>query len=447
MLYNLYIVSLGYGPDEIGVVLFVATIGAGIAIFPAGICVDRFSGKSILIWSSVLIGVAGIGQILFRQPLSLLASGFIAGVGAAFQLVINAPFLTTNSTSDERPHLFSANIVLGLVTIVVGKIVGGALPIWFRGIAWLMAPLPSWLALFLANQPSPRAYQLALLFAGIIAAPSFIPLFFMSNDHPRATVRTLDEIMHPRRSRLTVPTADVSAPASQTEVMPNGTRVADESAVGSVNRLLRLRLRQVRKMPLGVIVVNPIFLLTLVQILIGAGAGLFVPYANLFFVQHLGASSALFGLIDGGATTLTALMTLVAPLIAVRIGKVNSIVLTQLASIPLLVALGLTPLLPLVALFYLSRQPLMDMTMGILQVYSMEAAPQRHRGLANSSYQAGFQVANAITASLGGFIIVQFGYPPLFIGAAICYLLAIATLWGRFGRKYDFLKDKNVEAG
>ncbi|MHB8596777.1 MAG: MFS transporter [Ktedonobacteraceae bacterium] len=438
VLYNLYIVSLGYGPDFIGVVLFVATIGAGSAIFPAGICVDRFSGKSILIWSSVLIGVAGIGQILFRQPLSLLASGFIAGVGAAFQLVINAPFLTTNSTLDERPHLFSANIVLGLVTIVVGKIVGGALPIWFRGAAWLMAPLPPWLALFLANQPAPRAYQLALLLAGIIAAPSFIPLFFMSNDHPRATVRvegtrSSDAIMN---TNEITPTADVSANWDE----------ADQPAVGAINRPLRERLRQARNVPVRTVIGSPIFLLTLIQVLIGAGAGLFVPYANLFFVQHLGTSSVLFGLIDGGTTTLTALMTLVAPLLAVRIGRVNSIVLTQLASIPLLVALGLTPLLPLVALFYLSRQPLMDMTMGILQVFSMEAAPRRHRGLANSSYQAGFQVANALTASLGGFIIVQFGYPPLFIGAAICYLLAIATLWGRFGRKYDPMKGKTVES-
>ena len=402
VLYNLYIVSLGYGPDFIGVVLFVATIGAGIAIFPAGFCVDRFSGKSILIWSSVLIGVAGIGQILFRQPLSLLISGFIAGVGAAFQLVVNAPFLTVNSTPDERPHLFSVNIVLGLATIVVGKILGGALPIWFHGTAWLMAPLPPWLSLFLANQPAPRAYQFALLFAGIIAGPSFIPLFLMSNDHPSRSLRL------PERQRLFLPFSK--------------------------------RVRHLQKIPLGTIVASPIFLLTLVQVLIGLGAGLFVPYANLFFVQHLGASSALFGLIDGGTTTLTALMTLVAPLLAVRIGKVKSIVLTELASIPLLIALGLTPVLTLVAIFYLARQPLMDMSMGVLQVFSMEAAPRQHRGLANSSYQAGFQVANAITASLGGFIIVQFGYPPLFFGAAICYLLAIATLWGRFGREQDTLK-------
>src|SRR6266702_1535778 len=31
VLYNLYLISLGYGPDFVGLVLFVGTIGAGIA--------------------------------------------------------------------------------------------------------------------------------------------------------------------------------------------------------------------------------------------------------------------------------------------------------------------------------------------------------------------------------------------------------------------------------
>src|SRR5437870_111128 len=80
VLYNLYLVSLGYGTDFIGLVLFVGTLGAGLAIFPAGVCVDRFGGKLVLIWSNLAFGVIGIGQILFRQPASLLVSGFIAGV-------------------------------------------------------------------------------------------------------------------------------------------------------------------------------------------------------------------------------------------------------------------------------------------------------------------------------------------------------------------------------
>jgi len=398
VLYNLYLVSLGYGPAFIGVELFVLTIGAGLAIFPAGICVDRFSGKSILIWSSVLIGGAGVGQILFRQPLSLLISAFIAGIGLAFILVVNAPFLTRNSAPEERPYLFSFNIVLGLVTTVLGKVIGGGLPIWLRSASVLMAPLPPWLTAWLAQQPVPRSYQLALLLAGIIAGPSFIPLFLMRDDRPSPLAQNAGPGIHSLLQYI---------------------------------KSVRTFLHPIQPKALFS---SPIFLLTLVQVFIGLGAGLFIPYTNLYFVQHLKASSWLFGLIDGGATALTALFTLAAPFLAIRLGRVNSIALTQLASIPLLLTIGLTSYLPLAAALYLFRQPLMDMSMGVLQVFSMEAVPEERRGMANSSYQASFQVAWALTASLGGIIIVQLGYPPIFIGGAICYVLAVVTLWGNFGR-------------
>ena len=392
VLYNLYLVALGYGTDFIGVLLLVGTLGAGLAIFPAGWCVDRFGGKAILIWSSLLIGVAGIGLFLFRQPVPLLVSSFITGIGGAFLLVVNAPFLTANSTPGERPHLFSLNIVLTLVTIVLGKVIGGVLPVWFRGSSWLMAPLPSWSSWLLANQPGARSYQLALLLAGIIAGPSLIPLFLLHNDRPA------------------VPPRPVAPLVVQ-------------------NAFFNLRYIQVRA-----VVRSPIFLLSLTQVLIGLGAGLFIPYFNVYFVQHLRASSALFGMIDGGATAITALLTLAAPVLALRLGKVNTVALTQLASIPLLLTLGLTGALGLAALLYLLRQGLMDMSSGIFQVFSMEAVPRQQRGLANSSYQASFQVAWALTAPLGGLIIERLGYPPTFVTAAVCYLLSIGILWICFGR-------------
>jgi predicted MFS family arabinose efflux permease len=85
----------------------------------------------------------------------------------------------------------------------------------------------------------------------------------------------------------------------------------------------------------------------------------------------------------------------------------------------------------------------MDMSNGILQVFSMEAVPEQHRGLANSSYQAAYQVAWALMAPVGGLIIVHFSYPPIFLLGAVCYLLAIGTLWARFGRKQgDSLADQ-----
>jgi MFS family permease len=190
VLYNLYLVALGYGTDFIGLALFAVALGAGLMIFPAGLCVDRLSARFILIWASVFIGIAGIGQFLLRQPVPLLISDFLAGAAGAFILVLNAPFLTRYSTSGERSLLFSFNIVVTLATTVLGELLGGFLPGWFQSNSWFMAPLPPWLAPFLAQQAEPRAYQFALMFAGIIAAPSFIPVFMMSNERSPRVLST-----------------------------------------------------------------------------------------------------------------------------------------------------------------------------------------------------------------------------------------------------------------
>jgi MFS family permease len=409
VLYNLYLASLGYRADFVGAVLFAGTLGAGIAIFPAGFCVDRWSGKWILIGTGLLIGAIGIGAILFRQPGPLLASAFLTGVATAFLLVINAPFLSRNSQPEERPHLFSLNIVLAQITMVVGEILGGALPIWFAHSAWWMAPLPFWLNWLLAGQVGPRSYQLAMLVAGLIAMPSFVPLFFLREDRKQI-------------------------------VQVTQLREGDEP----VTRNIEGKAQRSGDFALNVLVFSPFFALALVQTLTGLGAGLFIPYFNLFFVQHLKASSALFGLIDGVANGLLALSTLLAPWLARKIGRVNSIVLTRLSSLPLMLAIGFTGSLPLAALLYPLREGLMDMSAGVLLVFSMEEVPERHRGIANSVYQATFQVAWALTSSIGGLIIVAAGYSPLFIGAALCYFAALLLLWWRFSgwRKRFHIKEE-----
>ena len=424
VLYNLYLISLGYHADFVGFVLFIGTIGAGIAIFPAGACIDRFSGKIILIFSSALIGIAGAGQILFRQPLPLLISSFIVGIGLAFLLVITAPFLTLNSTPEERPHLFSMNISLSLITLVLGEVIGGVLPIWFRSISWLMASIPYGASSLLATQPDARSYQLALLFAGLIAVPSFIPLFMMSNVRP------------PRRTK----------DSSSLSFSPQST--ADQGPVSDRGKSLRSlsdrwSISAARGEPffphtislISIFLQSAFFFLVLVYVLTGFGAGLFIPYFNIYFVQHLNASPALFGLIDGGANAITALFTLAAPRLAKRVGKINAITLTRLASIPLLLIIGLTSFLPLAAFFYLFRQGTMDMSAGILQVFSMESVTEKNRGLANSSYQAAFQVPWAVAAPIGGLIIVHFGYTPIFLLGAFFYILTIIILWARFGSR------------
>lgn len=400
VLYNLYLTSLGYNEDFVGAFLFATTIGAGAAIFPAGFCVDRLNSKWILLVASAIIGGVGVGTILFRQPLPLLVCAFFTGAAAAFILVLNAPFLTRNSVPAERAHLFSLNIGLTQIATVLGEVIGGLLPGWFSQSSWGRGSLPDGLNWLLAQQPEPRSYQLALLVAGLIAVPSFIPLFFLHED------RSLPVSSH-RLSQL---------------------REGGISWLGELSK-------RVSPQYLRLLVHSPFFVLVLVQTLTGLGAGLIIPYFNLFFVRHLHASPALFGLLDGAANGLMALTTLLAPWLASRVGRVNSIALTRLCSLPLLLIIGFTASLPLAAALYPLRQGIMDMSQGVMQLFSMEEVDEQHRGLANSTYQATYQIAWAITSSLGGLLIVSIGYSPLFAGAAFLYLLAILMLWGRFGSR------------
>jgi MFS family permease len=395
VLYNLYLGALGYGTDFIGLALFAVALGAGLMIFPAGLCVDRLSARSILIWASVFIGIAGIGQFLLRQPVPLLVSDFLAGAAGAFILVLNAPFLTRYSTSGERSLLFSFNIVVTLATTVLGELLGGFLPGWFQSSFWLMAPLPPWLAPFLAQQAEPRAYQFALMFAGIIAAPSFIPVFMMSNERPDLVTPSDEQ----RKERVPI-------------------------------RTLIMRWR--RQIDMRALFFSPLSALLLVVVLISLGRGFFLPYFNLYFVKHLGASPALFGVIDGTANALTALSTLGAPWLAARIGKINTVAITRLIGIPILLAIGLTGMLPLAAILYPLRQGITDMSSGIFQVFFMEEVSSKRRGLANSGFQAADQVGAALTTPLGGLIIARMGYAPVFIIGAVVYVVAFAVLWLRF---------------
>nr|BBH93727.1 hypothetical protein KTA_19260 [Thermogemmatispora argillosa] len=407
LLYNLYLDALGYRADFIGAVQFAATVGAGLAIFPAGLCVDRLGGKTVLIVASLLIGLLGAGQILFRQALPLLITAFLAGVVSAALLVVNAPYLTQNSQPAERSHLFSLNLVVTLVSSVAGRLLGGALPVWFRQLPWLMGPLPFPLSVLLAPQPEARIYQLALISAGLLAIPSLVPLFLLDPD-PRPQ------------------TAQPSREATTSALANRLAQYLGDSVAGWRHRLNW----ELWRLWLG----SALVLLTLEQGLIGFGAGLFIPYFNLFFVRQLGASSWQFGLIDGAATALTACATLLAPWLAARLGKARAVVVTQALSLPLMLLLGFSRSLLLAALLYPLRQGAMDMTMGVLQAFSMEVVPVRWRGLANSSYQAVYWIAYSLATPLGGIIIVQRGYPSIFVLAAMSYALAILVLWCGFGR-------------
>ena len=413
VLYNLYLASLGYKTDFIGVLLFVGTVGAGLAIFPAGWCIDRLSSKWVMIWASGVIGVVGMGQVLFRTPIPLFISTFIGGVAGAFLLVVGAPYLAAHSQPEERSHLFSLSIVLSLATSVGGEVLGGLLPTWLRPISALMQPHSLWSNWIFAANIEARTYQLALVIGGIIAFPSFFPLFLMDNDQPRHAFSWRRSVLH------TIDASDLLQKRSKRA------------------RWYRLR-QEINKyyhsLSFATILASPLCTLIIVGFLVALGAGLFIPYFNLYFVKYLGASPALFGVIDSIANLLNAAFLLLAPWFALRLGRVVTIFVSRILGVPILLLISFIPFLPLVAFLYPLRQALTDMANGIFQAFWMEEVSEEQRGLANSCYQASYQVALACGTPIGGVMIARIGFQSVFITAAILYTIAWVLFWLRFGR-------------
>src|SRR5260370_22418840 len=172
---------------------------------------------------------------------------------------------------------------------------------------WYLVSLTSFVSSHLACQPDRRSSQLALLLAGVIAAPSFIPLFMLNNTPPQS-----------RRGGGGADEGRGCLHRPAHSIIPHLQAPSWSLALTRVNILLR----------------TPFFFLMLIYIFTGLGAGLFIPYFNIYFVQHLKASPSLFGLIDGGANAITALLTLVPPFLANRLCRINTIPLTPLSAIP-----------------------------------------------------------------------------------------------------------------
>jgi MFS family permease len=404
LLYGIFLTRLGYTTDFLSVLLVVGIVGAGVGLIPALLIADRYSIRALLIWSNIIGGVAVAGQIIIPQPAVLITTTFIAGASVSIYIVLTPPLLAATSSEVERTHLFALNATVGSLTIVAGSLLGGFLP----GIlgsplvlhSFIVAPLRHVLV-----SGSALPLQLALLVGGLLAVPSLWPLARMD-----------DAVARPR-SQATSARAAVDWRAWLREhVHP--------SALGQQARQL-VAWRGIR--------------FTAYEGILGLGAGLFLTYLNLYFVNHLHVATATFGVISSVSTIVLAAATLGAPILAERLGGVRGPVSAQLLSVPLLVGLAFITNVPVVAVFYLLRGTLMNLGSPALQSFMMSMLPSRERGAANSAFNVAFQVTSAVGGVASGFIIARLGYGVDYILAAICYLSAMLLLTPWFGQERRLL--------
>jgi predicted MFS family arabinose efflux permease len=171
-------------------------------------------------------------------------------------------------------------------------------------------------------------------------------------------------------------------------------------------------------------------------LLIGAGAGLVIPFMNLYFKDRFDCSSVQIGTYFSIAQVLTAAAALAAPAVARRYGKLRTAVAAELLSLPFLVTLGRETHLPVAVVAFWLRATFMQASTPLLQAFVMEVLPPTLRARSTSLNNMVWNVGWAASASLAGLVIERFGYDVPFYLTATLYLIAALTFYRAFrGRR------------
>jgi MFS family permease len=166
--------------------------------------------------------------------------------------------------------------------------------------------------------------------------------------------------------------------------------------------------------------------------LIGSGAGLVIPFMNLYFKNRFACSSGQIGTFFSIAQVFTALAALAAPAVARRFGKLRTAVASELLSLPFLVTLGGERHLGVAVGAFWLRATFMQASTPLLQAFVMEVLPHELRARSTSLNNMVWNLGWAVSATLAGVIIEHFGYAVPFYLTATLYLTAALTFYRAF---------------
>lgn len=177
--------------------------------------------------------------------------------------------------------------------------------------------------------------------------------------------------------------------------------------------------------------------LLLPQAVIGVGAGLVIPFLNLYLREKFGLSYGETGLLFALSSLATGVAMLLQPLLVRRLGKLGAIVFVQALSLPFLAALAWAPWLPVVTLALLVRGALMNAAGPVYAALVMDHLSEAERPgffLVESAiwsllFALGTALSGKVQQALG---LLAFDY--LFAATLLLYALGIGLWRWAFGR-------------
>ncbi|MBN1640866.1 MAG: MFS transporter [Anaerolineae bacterium] len=371
VLFNLYLLRLGYGPETIGVVNAVGPLAYALFAVPAGLIGGRLSPhRTIALGVIVCLVCSGLQPLVGLAPASwqmawILATQACITMGLALYFVNAYPFMVDATSARERSHAYSLRMVVDTLSGFLGSLAGGALP----------GLVARWLGTTLAD---PAPYRYALIFAALLGAPA-IPVLL--------AIRGTAQV---EQAGEEAPRAGAHAPVALIAMM------------------------------------------ALTTVLRAAGVGTTRMFFNVYLDDGLGVSTARIGALVALIQLSSAPAALVMPVLAARWGYYKVVVRGSVGMIASLLPLALVPHWAAATLGRMGVYALSSITDPAIGVYQMEIVPRRWRSTMAGVSSAALGLSWTALAWAGGYAIAALGYGTLFAGAGVLTALGTVAFWAMF---------------
>lgn len=371
LLFNFYVLSLGFDEALLGNLITASSFVALLAALPLGYLADIIGRKGSLLISAALLSTSIIAMALWPGERMFYAMNILSGIAQSLAGVTMSPFLMENSEESERTYLFSFGQGLTMTMASVGSWIGGNLPTWI-GTAQN------------TSATSSLAYGNSIFVMGIGAALGMLPLLFIKSPGVARSQRA------------------VFAPFDYAAKNP-----------GLLTRMIL-----------------PILLTSI-------GAGLIMPFMNVFFRVVHEQPDPVIGTLFAWGSLAMGIGLLAAPPLAERTGKIQLVVITQGISIPFLILLGFSPIFWIGAASFYIRLALMNMSSPVYQTFVMEHVEPSARATVASLSNMAWNFGWAFSPTISGWLQVKYGFNLPFGGTIALYTVAVVMYWAFFWRRTE----------
>jgi MFS family permease len=366
VLFNLYLLRTGYGPDFIGIINSLGFLFHALAALATGTLVRRVPnrlkmqvGLWIVIVGRALMPLADLLPLPFRTVWVLLFFSLSTPGGALF-FVSSKPYLMSVTTREERNHAFSLQGALWPITAFLGSLLGGLLPYLFAAIVG-------------QTVADPAPFRWSLILTALLLIPA-AGLIRKASDEP--------------------------AHVEDRQQIPDGER------------------------PLPTIA-----LMSVVILLTGAGSGVLRTFFTVYLDDHFHLAPYNIGLITAFGRGIGTPAALVAAVLMSRIGNRKALALSSMAIGAGVFLVFLFPSWLGAGLGYVSAMAMISLQGVVYNVFQLEVIDSAWRstmaGVTLTTKGLGWTALSLV----GGFMIMRWGYRPYFlIGAVISFLGALVFL-------------------